>query len=211
MAEWQARGGHLAAALPQGAFRFIALDVETACGDAASICQIGLACVREGGAIETYATYVDPQMRFSGFNTQLHGIGAEHVAGAPLFGEALARLAPLLSRHHLIQHSSFDARAMRAACARFGLAEIAWRWGDSVKIARRAWPEFIGNGGHGLAHLKRQLGLRFEHHDAGEDARAAAIVVLQAEARLGMSFDHILNQPGRRAPEPIYPVSDLIE
>ena len=94
MAEWQARGGHLAAALPQGAFRFIALDVETACGDAASICQIGLACVREGGAIETYATYVDPQMRFSGFNTQLHGIGAEHVAGAPLFGEALARLAP---------------------------------------------------------------------------------------------------------------------
>ena len=163
MAEWQARGGHLAAALPQGAFRFIALDVETACGDAASICQIGLACVREGGAIETYATYVDPQMRFSGFNTQLHGIGAEHVAGAPLFGEALARLAPLLSR------------------------------------------------GHGLAHLKRQLGLSFEHHDAGEDARAAATVVLQAEARLGMSFDQILNQPGRRAPEPIYPVSDLIE
>ncbi|MEB8388303.1 hypothetical protein OO012_13795 [Rhodobacteraceae bacterium KMM 6894] len=28
--------------VPEGDFRFIALDVETACSDAASICQIGL-------------------------------------------------------------------------------------------------------------------------------------------------------------------------
>jgi DNA polymerase III subunit epsilon len=184
MAGWQSRDGHLAAALPEGDFRFIALDVETSCSDAASICQIGLACVRGDGTIETYATYVDPQMRFSSFNTQLHGIAAHHVAGAPRFAEAIARLSPLLERHHLIQHSSFD---------------------------RRAWPEFIGRGGHGLAHLKRQLGLQFDHHDAGEDARAAAIVVLQAEARMQMPFDQILLQPGRRAPQPIYPLSDLIE
>lgn len=38
-----------------------------------------------------------------------------------------------------------------------------------------------GNGGHGLASLKQHLGLVFEHHDAGEDARAAAEVVLRAE------------------------------
>jgi len=31
--------------IPDDNFRFIALDVETACSDAASICQIGLACV----------------------------------------------------------------------------------------------------------------------------------------------------------------------
>jgi DNA polymerase III epsilon subunit-like protein len=39
-----------------------------------------------------------------------------------------------------------------------------------------------GNGDHGLASLKGYLGLSFEHHDAGEDARAAAEVVLYAEA-----------------------------
>ncbi len=211
MTLWQGRTGHLTAALPQGQFRFIALDVETACGNSASICQIGIACVREDGGVETYATYVDPQMAFAGFNTQLHGIAAVHVAGAPRIGEALALLAPLLERHTLIQHSSFDQTAIRAACLHFGLPERAWRWGNSVKIARRAWPEFIGNGGHGLAHLKRQLGLSFDHHDAGEDAKAAAQVVLQAEARLGMPFDEILLQPGRRAPAPVYPVSGLIE
>lgn len=195
MADWGARDTHLAAELPKGDFRFIALDVETACGNSASICQIGIACVRANGGIETWATYVDPQMQFSGFNTQLHGIAARHVAGAPRFYQALARLTPLLARHHLIQHSSFDKRAMLAACAHFGLAEVDWTWGDSVKIARAAWPEFIGNGGHGLGHLKQQLGLRFEHHDAGEDARAAALVVCRAEARLGLDFTEILARP----------------
>ena len=55
-------------------------------------------------------------------------------------------------------------------------------WRDSVHVARAAWPELRGNGGHGLASLKQHLGLVFEHHDAGEDARAAAEVVLRAEA-----------------------------
>lgn len=191
---WTTRNDHLAAALPTGPFRFIALDVETANSDASSICQIGIACVRHDGAIETFATYVNPRCRFSGFNVQLHGIGPDHVATAPDFGTAFARLAPLLGPHPLIQHSSFDKRAIDQACALSALDASSWQWSNSVTIARRAWPEFIGNGGHGLSHLKRQLGLHFEHHDAGEDARAAALVVLQAEARLGRTYDEILTR-----------------
>lgn len=189
---WGSRQDHLDADLPAGEFRFIALDVETSCSDPASICQIGIACVRSDNRIETFATLVNPRMRFSVFNVQLHGIGPDHVAGAPDFAAAFARLAPLLSRHTLIQHSGFDRRAVQAACTVTALDASDWQWGDSVKIARRAWPEFTGNGGHGLGHLKKQLGLAFEHHDAGEDARAAALVVLQAEDRLGLSFDRIL-------------------
>ena len=192
LSDWRSRRDHLEADLPSGDFRFIALDVETACSDAASICQIGIACVRPDSRIETYAMLVNPRMRFSAFNVQLHGIGPDHVADAPDFGVAFARLAPLLSRHHLIQHSGFDKRALLAACAAATLDAMDWQWGDSVKIARRAWPEFIGNGGHGLGHLKKQLGLSFEHHDAGEDAKAAAMIVLSAEDRLGLSFDKIL-------------------
>ena len=41
-----------------------------------------------------------------------------------------------------------------------------------------------GNSGHGLASLKQRLDLQFTHHDAGEDARACAEVVLRAEERL---------------------------
>ena len=190
--------------LPTGDFRFIALDVETACSDAASICQIGLACVLRDNRIRTYSTLVNPDTRFDRFNIQLHGIGPDHVSGAPRFAETLEHLFPLLSRHHLVQHSTFDKQAVNAACRSCGIAIPDFRWADSVKIARRAWPELKGNGGHGLANLKKVLDLEFRHHDAGEDARAAAMVVLHAEMHLRMPFDDLI-KPARkqRYPAPI--------
>lgn len=186
--------------VPTGDFRFIALDVETACGDAASICQIGLACVRLDNSIETFSMLVDPETRFDRFNIQLHGIGPEQVVNAPLFPDALSVILPLLLGHHLVQHSSFDKRAITAACLSYDVNPPELRWSDSVMIARKAWPELKGNGGHGLASLKRELDLEFHHHDAGEDARAAALVVLHAEARLEMRFDElVLPVPKKRS------------
>ncbi|MGR3783015.1 MAG: exonuclease domain-containing protein [Albimonas sp.] len=184
--------------LPSGAYRFVALDVETACGPVSSICQIGLACVRDDGGIDGWSTFVDPGAEVVFSNTWLHGIGRAHVAGAPLFPAALDLLAPLLGRQPLIQHSSFDSRAVAAACALAGREAPGWLWLDSVRIARAAWPEFKGNGGHGLGHLKRALALDFHHHDAEEDARAAALVVLKAEARLGRPFAEIAPPPAAR-------------
>lgn len=183
--------------IPEGDFRFIALDVETACSDAGSICQIGLACVFPDNRIHTFSTLVNPGTRFDLFNIQLHGIGPGHVHGEPRFDEVLDHLFPLLSRHHLVQHSNFDRQAVNAACRSCGIAAPDFRWADSVTIARRAWPELKGNGGHGLGNLKKVLGLDFHHHDAGEDARAAALVVLHAEARLNLTFDELI-KPARR-------------
>ncbi len=178
--------------VPDGDFRFIALDVETACRDAASICQIGLACVQPDNEIQTYSVLVNPGTRFDRFNIQLHGIGPERVADAPRFPDVWDALLPLLTRHRLVQHSSFDKRAVASACDFCGIATPDLRWSDSVTIARRAWPELKGNGGHGLANLKRSLDLQFHHHDAGEDARAAAMVVLHAERHLAMSFEELI-------------------
>jgi DNA polymerase-3 subunit epsilon len=183
--------------VPAGSFRFVALDVETACSDAASICQIGLACVQPDNQIQTFSMLVNPGTRFDSFNIQLHGIGPNHVADAPRFPDSLDLLLPLLTRHHLIQHSNFDKQAMNAACRFCGLDTPDLRWSDSVQIARRAWPELKGNGGHGLANLKRTLNLQFHHHDAGEDARAAAMVVLHAELHLRLPFE-VLIKPATR-------------
>jgi DNA polymerase-3 subunit epsilon len=184
--------------VPEGSFRFIALDVETACSDVASICQIGLACVQPDNQIQTFSMLVNPRTRFDPFNIQLHGIGPDHVADAPHFPDALESLLQLLTNHHLVQHSNFDKRAMNAACGFCGIAAPDLRWSDSVRIARRAWPELKGNGGHGLANLKRTLNLEFHHHDAGEDARAAAMVVLQAEAHLRLPFEELIKPAPRR-------------
>jgi len=168
--------------LPDGEFQFIALDVETACGDSASICQIGIACVGYDESIRTWSTYVDPQMPFAPFNIDLHGIGPETVRNAADFAQIWPDMLPLLSRHPMVQHSRFDEKAINAACKAHGLLRPRLTWHDSVTIARAAWPELKGNGGHGLANLKQVLNLDFHHHDAGEDARAAAMVVLRAQA-----------------------------
>ena len=178
-------------ALPDGDFRFIALDVETSCGDSASICQIGLACVRLDHSIHTWSAFVDPLLPFSPFNVELHGISAKTVENAPTFAEMWPKLQLLLTRHPLVQHSRFDEHAINAACKVHGLFRPRLSWSNSVTIARTAWPELKGNGGHGLANLKQHLSLEFRHHDAGEDARAAALVVLRAEADLNKTFEKI--------------------
>ncbi|WP_138467371.1 exonuclease domain-containing protein [Poseidonocella sp. HB161398] len=199
-------GEGVAPALPEGPFRFVVLDVETANSDPSSISQIGLACVRADGGIEVFASYVDPCCRFSSFNIQLTGIRPETVRGAPRFAEMLPPLCRLLDGLPVIQHSSFDRRAIGAASAEAGLAPPDWDWHDSLPMARRAWPEFKGQGGHGLGHLKERLSLDFEHHDAGEDARATAQVVLMAEDRLGCDFRQIAARPAARAkPRPAAP------
>ena len=178
-------------AFPTGPFRFVALDVETASREAGSICQIGLACVDHSNTIHGFSVLVNPQMRFAAFNIELHGIGPETVAGAATFPEIWQHMAPFLHPYHLVQHSSFDSHAIAAACRVHNLPEPDLSWSDSVRIARKAWPEYLGNGGHGLGHLKKVLELDFTHHDAGEDARASAQVVLLAEERLEKPFEQI--------------------
>lgn len=189
--------------IPDDNFRFIALDVETACGDPASICQIGLACVWPDNRIHTFSMLVNPGTAFDAFNIRLHGIGPNHVKNAPRFDEVLPLLFPVLSRHHLVQHSNFDKQAMNAACRSCGIEPPEFRWADSVTIARRAWPELKGNGGHGLGNLKKVLDLDFHHHDAGEDARAAALVVLHAEAQLNLTFNDMIKPARKRYPAAI--------
>lgn len=185
------QSGSALPAFPSGPFEFFALDVETANNDRASICQIGIAGVRPDHSIETWVTYVDP--RTDAWScTWVHGIDRKTVRGAPVFSEVLPLLEEVLEGRVIYQHSGFDRSALIAASKAAGLELPAWEWRDSVQVARKAWPELKGNGGHGLASLKDYLGLDFKHHDAAEDARASAEIVLMAAGNV--------DRPKRPAP-----------
>lgn len=187
------------APLPQGPFRFIALDVETANDDPASICQIGLAFVRPDNSIITWSNYVDPEDLFSSANIAIHGITDDTIieANAPIFEDALEHIASALTSVTVFQHSDFDRRCIVAACDEAAIEAPKINWADSVRVAQRAWPELKGNGGHGLANLRKHFGLSFRHHDAGEDARASAEIVLLAEKHTGLSAKE-LTAPAKR-------------
>jgi len=178
-------------------YRFVAVDVETANRNQGSICQIGMALVSADGTVDTIGILIDPEQDFESFNIDLHGIDEETVQGALTFEMALQSLRPFLERHILIQHSNFDKQAFNAACSAYRIPALRAKWLDSVQIARRAWPELKGNGGHGLGSLKDHLNLNFEHHDAEEDARAAAEVTLLAEEKTGQSFSE-LSEPKKK-------------
>lgn len=178
-------------ALASRTYRFVAVDVETANRQYSSICKVGLAMVSNHGDIETIGILIDPEQDFESSNVSLHGIDAATVAGAPGFRSVIQSLRLFLERHVLVQHSNFDKQAFAAAAKFHDVPELRANWFDSVKIARRAWPELKGNGGHGLANLKTFLGLDFEHHDAEEDARAAAEIVLFAETATGSDFSDL--------------------
>ncbi|MFC7292556.1 3'-5' exonuclease [Hirschia litorea] len=180
---------------PEDEYRFVALDVETANNDRASICQIGLACVDWDNQISKWSIYVDPEVSFSSFNSKLHGINADTVARASAFPDVWGRLGPFLKQFSMVQHSRFDELAINAACQKYMLDIPRLKWTDSVKVAQHAWPQFKGNGGHGLASLKKRLGLSFKHHDAGEDAGASAQIILRAEAVLGDQFAKVTTIP----------------
>lgn len=178
-------------------YRFVAVDVETANSDPGSICQIGFAVIDDLGQTLSFGTLVNPGAHFDRFNVNLHGIDEASVADAPNFPDTMEAFRSFLERHPIVQHSSFDKRAISGACQRYGLPVLNSTWHDSVIMARRAWPELKGNGGHGLANLKEALDLRFEHHDAIEDAKAAAQVVLLAEQKTGKSFQEICAKQSR--------------
>lgn len=181
---------------------FVVVDVETACSRVSSICQVGIVGFKDGREVFAYETLVDPCDEFSPFNTRIHGITCDHVAGGPTFAHIHAIVDAHLSSRITVAHSNFDKGALAAACRVHERAPIEAIWLDSVRVAKRAWPQLSS---HRLNVLSRFLGIRHKHHDALSDARAAGMVVVRAIEHTGIGLQGWLtptNQRSAPAPKP---------
>lgn len=172
---------------------FVALDVETANPDMASICQIGVARYVGGMLADEWKTYVDPQDYFDGMNVSVHGIHESTVVGSPTFPELSDVLGGWLGNSVVVTHTHFDRTALYQAAGKHGIEMPSCTWLDSARVARRAWEEFAHRG-YGLSNVCRAIGYEFKHHDALEDAKAAAIVVLAALKRTGLDLAEMLQR-----------------
>ena len=70
---------------------FVALDVETANADLASICQIGTATFQQGKIIDEFSTLIDPEDYFDPMNVYIHGITEDDVRNAPSYAQISER------------------------------------------------------------------------------------------------------------------------
>ena len=186
---------------------FVALDVETANSDYASICSIGAARFERGAIVDEFYTLVDPQDYFAAVNVGIHGIDRDKVARAPRFAEALLRLNEFVADSVVVHHTQFDRSAISQAAARANLPPPSWRWLDSALVTRRTWPH-RSRDGYGLAEVCRMIGYRFAHHDALADAKAAGHVILAAMRKTGArTIEPIieLERAPVRPPAPVAP------
>jgi len=166
---------------------FVAIDVETANADPASICQIGVVRYENGVLADEWATYVDPQDRFDVVNVSIHGIDEDTVRGAPTFPEVAGTLRSYLDGSVVVSHTNFDRVALRRAAHRYGISIPECIWLDSAQVARRAWRGCAWRG-YGLREVCAMLGYEFRHHDALEDAKAAAHIILAASRQHGLDI-----------------------
>lgn len=168
---------------PRAQFDFVAVDVETASAARHSICQIGVVAYREGREVLAISELVDPETEFDAVCVAVHGITARHVRGRRPFQHHYGWLSQHLAGTHVVSHSAFDRQAISAACDRYGASPPDCRWIDTVVAARRAWPDLPN---HRLPTVAEHLGYRFGHHDALEDARAAAHIAMAASKALSV-------------------------
>ena len=176
---------------------FNAIDVETANANRASICQIGIVHVRDGQVRDRWQTLVDPEDWFDEWNVSIHGIDEKDVRNSPTLPELRSTLRKRLRGSVVVSHTSFDRVAFERAMTKYTLEPLQVTWLDSAKIARRAWPERFGRKGYGLKKVAEALDIQFKHHDALEDARAVAEIVLRACAE-GTDIEGWLRQVGKR-------------
>lgn len=164
---------------------FIALDFETATNDADSPCEMGLAIVRGGEVREVRNWLIKPRQWpfFSPFTMAVHGIRPEDVADAPGFAGVWAEALPLMDGATVVAHNAaFDMNVLRSTLLSYRLPLPTFSYFCSVSLCRRVWP---GHRSYGLGPMCSVHGIRFKQHRAGNDAEAAAELVLRAGQATG--------------------------
>jgi DNA polymerase-3 subunit epsilon len=163
---------------------FVALDVETANSDYSSICQIGIVTFENGVVKETWHSLINPEEPFDPANIGVHGITPSAVKNSPKFTDVFDCIRSLLSNQVVAHHTAFDKISVTRASAKYGLHTIDCRWLDTAKVVRRTWPQF-SKSGYGLRNVATAFNIKFDHHIAHEDARAAGEILIRAIQETG--------------------------
>lgn len=165
---------------------FTAIDFETANGFRGSPCAVGLTKVRGGRVVEEASWLMRPPPRHDHFeyhNTRIHGITSADVALQPRFGDLFPEIGAFIGGDVLAAHNAaFDLGVIRSALEVSGLPGPAYDYVCTVMLSRRCY-SLVSNS---LPFAAEEAGVPLvNHHDAAEDARACAGILIDIAARNG--------------------------
>ena len=188
---------------------FIAIDFETANETRGSACSVGVSQVRGGQVVAEGLTLINPETYFNPYCSMVNGIEESDVQGAPTLPELWPTLTALLDGQLVVAHNaSFDMSVLRNTAARYGMSDgPGFDVLCTYRMAKATWPDFPS---YSLGYVAPALGIGFEHHQAGDDARACAFVALAICGTLHVAGLHEAVAahdfwPGRLTPESYVP------
>ena len=172
-ASW--RRWHLHQCRPES---FCCIDFETAEGARDSACAIGVVRVEGDVIVQSAAFRIrPPRERFT--NTEIHGLTWEQCRDAKNAAQVWAACAELVMGvdYAVAYNVAFDRSVLRESLAAHGYEAPAMPWVCALKLARQTW----SLSSHKLNDVAAYLGLdAFDHHNALQDATAAAGVLVMA-------------------------------
>ncbi len=164
---------------------YIMFDVETT-GFSASVDRIievgAIKCIDEQ-PVDTFTTFVNPDMHIPSNISRLTGITDADVKNAPQFSEIAEPLMDFIGDLPLVAHNgSFDARMLTAELNFLGLNHTV-KVIDTLSMARKAFPDLEN---HKLRTLIHALGLsdHEQQHRALDDARIGHELYLRCKEEL---------------------------
>ena len=174
---------------------FVAFDIETTGLNALNdrMTEIGAIKFSGGEIIDTFSTFVDPQMHIPADITTLTGIKDSDVQGAPLEKEAMEKFIEFVGDRPLIAHNAhFDVGFMTASAKRSGL-RFTPVFLDTLALSQALLPELKR---FKLDIVSNHLNLpKFNHHRATDDAMVVA--------RIMAKFLPMLQQQGAKTVDDI--------
>jgi len=177
----------------------VVIDFETANERRGSPCAFAYAQVDGLRVVESGSFLIrPPEFRFEGFNVSLHGITPAMCEHAPDWSESLQRIEAIVGSAIVVAHyTPFDIGVIRDACAATETECPELHFACTRQMSRLVWP---GLGSYCLPDVVAVAGCELAcHHQAEDDALAAAGIALAATRQKGCSsVPELLEQLGMR-------------
>ncbi|GAB6990773.1 hypothetical protein JCM16418A_28230 [Paenibacillus pini] len=155
---------------------FIAIDFETANANRSSACSLGLVEVRGGIITSEHSWLIDPMQHFDYRNVQIHGITESMVQGMPTFNELWPTIEPMLLGNHIVAHNaSFDMSVLRYCLDGTYTDYPTFQYYCTYLLSKKMLPDMPS---YKLNVIAESYNIPLNHHDALDDARASALILM---------------------------------
>ena len=156
--------------------KFIAYDFETANNHRSSACSLGAVKIEDGQIVDEFYSLINPAGKFLARNIDIHGIQPLDVIDAPGYPEVMQSFSQFVDSLPIVSHTPFDVGVIKEANYLYRLSDYYYDYFDSYYLAKSIWDKRYPS--YSLGRISKQLGFEFNHHDALDDAKASANLIL---------------------------------